>query len=400
MRLHEPIIWRGRVLLAAGKRLTCADVDALGRVYPSVTARVGDPVLDEAIEFEDDSHDRDIANTAQQRIADSMSDVERRFGSRASLDAVNFTAIQQAVSEVVAFLARNPVSAALLNRCMDSGSYMSEHAGNVFYLSMLLGSAVREYVVAERIRFSRVQQLDPRVTMNLVPLGLGAMFMDIGMLPLQHLFQTDGPLSRDDRMAILQHPLVGADMLPTDLPPVVKTIVRSHHEDFEGTGYPDGLRGDGTHVFARIVRIADAYDAATAQHVYKEAKSSARAIWEMLHGPFNCFYDPSLMKVFSTLIQPFPIGAKLRLEDGRIVIVVKYNRRNPFLPTVVIAFGTDGLLLPQSQLEGPLPLEERPDLRVASFAGEDLSFLYEAALEGNSKPVRGEISTLFDAAYP
>ena len=228
----------------------------------------------------------------------AMSEVNDRFSSRASIGSLNVSALHTSVTEVIQYLEDNPVSAALLYRNLDAGSYLSEHAGNVFYLSMILGAAVRDYVDTERRRTTACRWLDLKISMNLLPLGLGAMLCDVGMLPLQHLLTKTEPLSKEEREAVRKHPDAGADMLPPDFSAAARSVVRGHHENFDGSGYPSSQAGERIHVFSRIVRITDAYDAATASHVYKEAKSPARALWEMSVGPFARFYDPVLVKVF------------------------------------------------------------------------------------------------------
>jgi len=129
------------------------------------------------------------------------------------------------------------------------------------------------------------------------------------------------------------------------------------------------------HVFVRIVRICDAFDAATSQKFFRASKSPAKALWEMAYGPFRNCYDPTLMKVFLSIIQPFPIGTVLTLEDGRGAVVVKYNRKSPFAPTVVVAFDPNRERLPKEQLVGPVNIGEGNDLKLKSAGNEDLSFL-------------------------
>jgi HD-GYP domain-containing protein (c-di-GMP phosphodiesterase class II) len=226
------------------------------------------------------------------------------------------------------------------------------------------------------------------------------MFCDVGMLPLQHLFDQKEPLGEDDREAIFEHPAAGAEMLPADFSPTARAVVRTHHENFDGSGYPLGMQGTDVHIFSRIVRVADAYDAATAPHIYRNAKSSARVLWEMSVGPYRRFYDPVLVKVFSRLIQPFPIGAKLRLSDGRFAVVVAYNRQDPFKPSVVIAFDTEGERLPNSGLVGPLMLADHPELSIGSFEGEDLAYLDDLDSLTSEAPAPEDFRTLFDAVYP
>jgi len=285
MRLVEPIVSRGRIMLQSHKALTAQDLSVLKRRYPGLCVRVSDPVLDDVIDFEDDSQDRNIASETQQKIAESMSEVRERFSERASLGGAQLGAIQEAVNEIMLYFQGHPNTAALLSRSLDPSHHLSTHTGNVFYLSMLLGSMVKGYVAAERKRQTSARNLRPSVALDLTPLGLGSFFMDLGMIPLQNLLENDHPLTELDRRAIQNHPNAGANTLPERFSAAAKMIVRTHHENFDGTGYPKGMPGEKLHVFSRIVRIADAFDSATADRVYKKAKSPARALWEMSVGP-------------------------------------------------------------------------------------------------------------------
>jgi HD-GYP domain-containing protein (c-di-GMP phosphodiesterase class II) len=398
MRLAEAIITRGRVMFAGGRELSADDIAILQRRFPKLTVRVGDPVLDDLIDFEDDSRDREVALAVQQRIGEAMAGVHEKFGGRAMLSGLNFAVVHQAVQEVIEFLQENPVSAMLLSHSVDEGAYLSEHAGNVFYASMLMGSLVREYIVRERRRLSVARELPHDHVVDITPLGLGAMFADIGMLPLKHLLDLAEPLTEEQRAAVLRHPIEGANALPDEFSPLARMIVRTHHENYNGTGYPAGLAREKLHIFTRIVRIADAFDAATTPQLYRDAKSPARVIWEMTVGPYRGFYDPYLMKMFARMIQPFPIGAKLKLACGRYGVVARYNHKNPFEPYVILAFDHYGHRLPDSELAGPFRLGERYEWRVVSFGDEDLSYIYSTRPQECSMP--DEPGTVFEALYP
>jgi hypothetical protein len=282
----------------------------------------------------------------------------------------------------------------------DASTYLADHSGSVFYLALVLGSAVRDYVVRERVRQTSAAHLSASVSLDLLPLGLGAMFMDLGMYPLERLFAPDYVLTAEDRAQIRQHPSAGAELLPETLPPGARMVVRTHHENYDGTGYPAGMPGADQHVFTRIIRLCDAYEAATATRVYAAAKSPARVLWEICAGAHRNCYDPVLAKVFRTLIQPFPIGAKLRLSDGRWGVLVRYNRKDPFKPLVIVAFDESGNRLPPEELRPPLTLGEDNDLRLASFDGEDLSYLYQTPAEPAGPPDYEHLETLMAASYP
>ena len=403
MRLADALMWRGRVMLPGGKVLTESDVSVLKRSYKNLSIKIGDPVLDGLVEFEDDSGDRALSQAARQKITACVSEVQDRFALQTSLAQVNFVEVKETAGEVIQFLSGNPATIALLDRSVDPGSPLSGHTGNVFYLSIVLGSAVREYVAKERRRLTSCTKLSSQVAMDLLPLGLGAIFMDVGMYELAHLYAPDYELNDADRAAVRSHPTRGADMLPDSLPAGTKLVVRSHHENFDGSGYPACQPAADMHVFTRIVRICDAFCAATGDRNHRAAKSPARAIWEMSSGPYKGCYDPVLIPVFTGLIQPFPIGAKIRIADGRYAVVVRYNRSNPFHPTAVIAFSPDGQRLPEGQIVGPVTIGG-DDFRLASFDGEDLSFIYNGERPGEvewpNPNVERTFLTLVDVGYP
>jgi hypothetical protein len=400
MRLAEAFFWHGRMMFSADTPLAANDIRSFQARFPKHNFRVIDPVLDAGIEFEDDSYERGVARVAQGRIADCLSEVSTRFSTHASLSSVCVSTIQVAVLEVVKYLEDHPVSAALVDSFIGGEGYLREHAGNVFYLSMLLGTSAHNYVAKERTRQSTSRELEPGMVKNLVPLGLGATLMDLGMLPLETLYTQKTPLTPDAWADIREHPIAGADSLPEEFSAAARTVVRTHHENMDGSGYPDGLPAERLHVFSRIVRIADAYDAATSTRVYDEAKSPVRVLWEMSVGPYKRFYDQELMNMFVRLMQPFPIGSKIRLRNGQYAVVVKYNRQNPIAPVVVVAFDSRNRRLANNELSVPVSLGEQPELCAASFGGEDLSFLYDATPTEATRSRVGVWPSLFEAAYP
>ena len=117
--------------------------------------------------------------------------------------------------------------------------------------------------------------------------------------------------------------------------------------------------------------------------------------------PSRC-YDPIILKVFSRVLQPYPIGAKLRLADGRYAVVVRFGKEYALLPEIIIAFDEDGQPLPKHLLEGPYKLEERTDLRIVSFAGEDLTDIYgDDPIYFDPEDIEPHaFETIFEGLYP
>ena len=396
MQLAETVEFNGRVMLPGNKVLTAPEIDALNRRFPALMLRVIDRPLDDHVEFQDDSRDREISYKVQSRIARCMAAIHARCSSRApdGRNEIDFAEAQEAVAEIVQLIKTNRISCVRLPQGLNSRNYLATHAGSVVYLSMLLGSALPDYVAYERKR-QTLAQLQAKQLEDLSTLGLGAAFADLGMSPMASQVHAERPLGEAEQELIREHPTAGADLLPDRFPTLAKMVVKTHHENFAGAGYPQGIGRNDLHVFTRIVRIADAFAAVTAEHALGKAKSTIRALWEMSVGPYRQFYDPVLMEVFPKIVQPFPIGARLRLIDGRYAVVVRHSYDHPFAPTVVVAF--DPRNQPLKQIEPPVSLAEG-GLMVKSFRSEDLSFLHGTACEPAAVPTR--FRRVADAWYP
>jgi putative two-component system response regulator len=112
---------------------------------------------------------------------------------------------------------------------------------------------------------------------------LGAILHDIGKIGIpDSVLLKPGPLDAGERTVIETHTLIGDHLLePLDLLASARPIVRHHHERWDGTGYPDGLAGEEIPLGARIVAVADAVEAMSAERVYRKALSIDQIIAEL-----------------------------------------------------------------------------------------------------------------------
>ncbi len=110
-----------------------------------------------------------------------------------------------------------------------------------------------------------------------------AVLHDIGKLAIQDdLLNKKEKLTPQEWDVIRTHPLIGEDILrPVSLNQEMLTIVRGHHERYDGKGYPDALEGDKINIFAQILSVADAYDAMASSRAYRPALSQQEAIAEL-----------------------------------------------------------------------------------------------------------------------
>ena len=106
---------------------------------------------------------------------------------------------------------------------------------------------------------------------------------DIGKLVIQeNILNKKGKLSDEEWKSVKDHPVVGESILkPTFIEPEMLAIIRSHHERYDGTGYPDNIKGDQISIFAQIIAVADAYDAMTSARAYRLALTNEKALEEL-----------------------------------------------------------------------------------------------------------------------
>jgi HD-GYP domain-containing protein (c-di-GMP phosphodiesterase class II) len=134
---------------------------------------------------------------------------------------------------------------------------------------------------------------------DLLELELGALLHDLGKVRVpDEILRKPGPLDPAERRLVNRHPVWGAELLERvpGLEPVA-TIVRFHHERWDGTGYPDGLEHDRIPVASRIVAVCDAYQAMTSTRPYRAALPPAAAASELRAGAGTQF-DPALVDCF------------------------------------------------------------------------------------------------------
>jgi putative two-component system response regulator len=193
-----------------------------------------------------------------------------------------------------------------LQAAHDGGLWTDETEGLLF----ALGQAVeqRDRFMAghcERLAFIGVAM---GVVMRLEHTSLLALYRggylhDVGKLgiPDSILFKA-GPLTAEEWTVMRSHPTRGEEICRhlKSLRPVLP-IIRHHHERFDGSGYPDGLRGEQIPLLARVMQIADIYDALTSTRTYKRAFSPAEALETIREETDRGWRDPQIVKLFLRL---------------------------------------------------------------------------------------------------
>jgi putative nucleotidyltransferase with HDIG domain len=135
-------------------------------------------------------------------------------------------------------------------------------------------------------------------------LNVSGLLHDIGKIGIRdEILLKPGRLDKNEYQIIQQHPIIGADIMDNlGLWHREKQIVRGHHERFDGTGYPDRLKGDEIPVLARILSIADVYDALASDRAYRQRMDEGK-ILNIIYSGAGSQFDPDIVDVFRRLYE-------------------------------------------------------------------------------------------------
>jgi len=173
-------------------------------------------------------------------------------------------------------------------------SLMKLSAHDYYTYNHSVNAAVYSIVLAKKL-FGEDKQIQ-------LMAGLGGFLHDIGKKKIDwNLINKAGALSAKEWEEIKRHPTYGKEFLDRipSIPKEAKNIVHQHHECFDGKGYPNQLRGDEISKLARVVSIADVFDALTTERSYHRAMTPQEAIDKMF-GMQPGKFDPSMFKAFNT----------------------------------------------------------------------------------------------------
>ena len=172
---------------------------------------------------------------------------------------------------------------------------------------------------------------------DVAKIKLGSRVHDIGKIAIpDRVLLKPGKLTDEEYSLIKAHTLMGVELLKlaTFLEDIMP-IVRSHHERWDGKGYPDGLAGGEIPLWARIVALADAYEAMTAGRPYRPARSPEEALAEILAHSGTQF-DPELVEIFKELWEEDPIW------KDREVFLREYSSRVSSLVSPLALYAASG----------------------------------------------------------
>ncbi|MCZ2844965.1 MAG: HD-GYP domain-containing protein [Candidatus Bathyarchaeota archaeon] len=180
---------------------------------------------------------------------------------------------------------------------------------------------------------------------ELINLCVSSLVHDIGYLKLsQETINKPSKLTKEEYNLVKKHTIYGLELLSRieDIPECASEVVHQHHERVDGSGYPDGKRGDEISDYAKIVAIAEVYEAITHPRPYRREKIIPyQAVKTIVQEEKNSF-APELIKVFLNSVSPYPPGSFVLLNSGAIGRVISVNKSHALRPVVEIFFDAGG----------------------------------------------------------
>lgn len=225
----------------------------------------------------------------------------------------------------------------------DLGSfdtYTLTHSVNVCVLGLMIGEAMLARDGWSDYR--GVHRADD-VQGRLEDLGLGLLLHDVGKVVVPRDVLNKPSRLTDDEMDLMRaHPKAGAALVGgASVSPLARAVILGHHERWDGKGYPSGKVGLEVHVNARIAAVADVYDAVSSDRVYRRHRPSHEA-FELVIRSGGTAFDPDLVRIFSRVVAPYPVGTAVALSDGRRGLIAANHPEHCVRPTVRITHDPEG----------------------------------------------------------
>ncbi|WP_374324857.1 HD-GYP domain-containing protein [Azonexus sp.] len=272
---------------------------------------------------EGDEHVRSLTRELdyiEPRYDDLLEALKQTFRNVTADQQFDFGNVREGVRDIAGSLKRNPDAVMWLLRLKSLDQYSFDHAMDVAVHAMLLAGHIGW----------RGQQL--------LELGIAGLLQDVGktQVPAEVLAKKEA-LTEMERQLVRSHVASSLEILTTQgrLSGEVLQIVSRHHERWDGSGYPRGLRFERIGLAAEIAGLVDAFCAMLRNKPYRNAIGHQEALEELFQQRGKQF-NPVLMEQFVQCVGLYPIGVLVEFESGEVGVVIQQNRVQRSRPRVLL----------------------------------------------------------------
>jgi HD-GYP domain-containing protein (c-di-GMP phosphodiesterase class II) len=259
---------------------------------------------------------------------------------------MDISAAKALVDDVHSSITRNPDALLCLSMIRNDGEYLTNHAMRVCVLLCY---------------FAKYLEMSYEDCRRMALLGY---LFDIGMLKVpKEILNKQGKMSPEEQEHIQAHVQYSLELLaPLGLDPEILFAIEQHHERMDGSGYPNGMKGEDIHIYSRMLAIIDCYEAMTTNRPFQKKCSPANALKTISDDAYG--YDLKLALKFIRCIGVYPVGSLVILSDQRIAMVIKQADKSALKPIIRIFYSIphNDYIEPSdidlSEHDGPLKIEQ------------------------------------------
>ncbi|MEE8484018.1 MAG: HD-GYP domain-containing protein, partial [Nitrospinota bacterium] len=256
-----------------------------------------------------------VRNEAKKVVTDVLNDI--KLGKQIETEKVTHV-----VNNMVESIFNNRHALTSLSRIKNRDEYTFQHSVNVCVLML---------------SFARTFKID-RETMGKI--GTGALLHDIGKMKIpDEVLHKEGKLTDEEFSVMKSHVVESVNILSETegIPEIASKIAGQHHERYDGTGYPEGLKGKDISAFGRMAAIVDVYDAITSSRCYHHGMEPSMALkkifdWSKYH------FDETMVQNFIRCVGIYPVGTLVMTDSKFLGVVIEPGEESMLHPVLRLVY--------------------------------------------------------------